>query len=750
MTVRVFGIRHHGPGSARALASTLRRWRPDAVLIEGPPEAAGVLGLAADPGMRPPVALLGYLPGQPAQASFWPMAAWSPEWVALRHALAAGAEARMIDLPVAAFLHQGRTRGDRAYEGDPLSRLAEAAGYDDTERWWEDVVEHRGEEEPWEAITEAMAEMRAQQPGTPGSEAEFEAQREAAMRRNIRSAAKVFERVAVVCGAWHAPALTELGPARADQELLRGLTREKATVTWVPWTNQRLSTMSGYGAGVTSPGWYGHLFISPDRPVERWMVRVAGMLRDERVDTPPSSVIDAVRLAETLAVLRGRPLAGLSECTDAARAALAGGYDQALELIGRKLVVGDVIGAVPVSTPMVALASDLAAQQRRLRLKAEPGIRYLDLDLRREVDLGRSRLLHRLDLLSIPWGVVERERRGTGTFREEWSIGWEPELSVRVVEAAVYGTTVESAATARAVELAGSARSLPEVTELIERSLLSDLPGAVGAVMAALDARAAVSTDVNELMEAVPPVARTVRYGTVRRTDTTALEHVVRGLVARVCVSVGPACASLDDEAAEAMARRVGAFSGAVASLDEPQLRESWFTALGGLSRSPAVHGLVAGRAARLLLDAGRVTAAEVANRLSAALSRAAGPTQGASWVEGLVASASGLLLVHDRALLIVIDDWLGSVPEEAFAELVPLLRRAFADFQPAERRMIGQAAAGLGGDAAGGAGAGAVPAARTGASVGGAGPGSPPAREPEIDHERAAAVLPLLRKLLG
>ena len=751
----MFGIRHHGPGSARALAATLRAWRPDAVLIEGPPEAAGVLALAADLAMRPPVALLGYLPGKPSQASFWPMAAWSPEWVALRHALAAGAEARMIDLPVAAFLQRGRARGDAAHEGDPLARLAEAAGYDDTERWWEDMVEHRGDEEPWDAITEAMAEMRADRSGTPGSEAELEAQREAAMRRNIRAAAKSFERVAVVCGAWHAPALVDMGPARADQELLRGLTRERATVTWVPWTNQRLSTISGYGAGVTSPGWYGHLFLSPDQPVERWMVRVASLLRDERVDAPPASVIDAVRLAETLAVMRGRPLAGLSECTDAARAALAGGYDGALDLIDRRLVVGDVIGSVPPSTPMVALAADLTAHQRRLRLKPEPTIRYLDLDLRRDVDLGRSRLLHRLDVLSVPWGVVERERRGSGTFREEWSLGWEPELSVRLVEASVYGTTVESAATARAVELAGQARSLPEVTELIERSLLADLPEAVPAVMTALDARAAVSSDVHELMDAVPPLARTVRYGTVRRSDMSALEHVVRGLVARVCVSVAPACASLDDEAADGMARRVGSFSSAVALLDDPELRESWFAALTVLSRSPAVHGLVAGRAARLLLDAGRTTATEVAARLSAALSVAAGPAQGASWVEGLVASASGLLLVHDPALLAVIDDWLASVPEEGFDELVPLLRRAFADFQPAERRMIGEAAAGLGRGGAGaggvaGAGEGALGGGGAGAGDGGLGAGAGGAALPGIDHERAAAVLPLLRRLLG
>jgi hypothetical protein len=43
----VFGIRHHGPGSARSLLRALDALRPDVLLIEGPPDAAGVLGLAA-------------------------------------------------------------------------------------------------------------------------------------------------------------------------------------------------------------------------------------------------------------------------------------------------------------------------------------------------------------------------------------------------------------------------------------------------------------------------------------------------------------------------------------------------------------------------------------------------------------------------------------------------------------------------------------------------------------------------------
>jgi hypothetical protein len=593
------------------------------------------------------------------------------------------------------------------------------------------MIEHRRDEEPWDAITEAVAELRADPPAAGSLDPSREARREAFMRQRIRAAEKQFQRVAVVCGAWHAPVLAARGPARPDAEMLTGLAKERAAVTWVPWTNSRLTLFSGYGAGVQSPGWYEHLFVSPDRPIDRWMIKVAALLREEQVDAPPASVIDAVRLAEGLATMRGRPLAGLSECTDATRAVLTGGQDAALALISRKLVVGDAIGEVPPDTPMVALAADLSAEQKRLRLKPEPVRKALDLDLRKDTDLRRSRLLHRLDLLSVPWGVQQDFSRGTGTFREEWSLGWQPELAVRVIEASAYGTTVETAATSRAIELAANMSNVASTTSLVEQCLVADLPGAVSVAMAALDRQAAVTSDVTELMSAIPPLARVLRYGTVRRTDVDSLEHVVHGLVARVCVSLAPACASLDDDAARALTDRISGVSSALGSLDDRNLRDGWLDSLAQVSSSPALHGLPAGRCSRILLDAGRLAAGEVARRLSAALSPGTEPARGAAWVEGLVAG-SGLLLVHDRALLSMIDEWLASVGESAFDAVLPLLRRAFSDFEAGERRLIGEAAARLDGSGA------APESGATAESLG------------DVDEARAKTILPLLRLLFG
>ena len=43
----ILGIRHHGPGSARSVAAALDAIQPQAVLVEGPPDADALIPLAA-------------------------------------------------------------------------------------------------------------------------------------------------------------------------------------------------------------------------------------------------------------------------------------------------------------------------------------------------------------------------------------------------------------------------------------------------------------------------------------------------------------------------------------------------------------------------------------------------------------------------------------------------------------------------------------------------------------------------------
>ncbi|MFJ2159575.1 DUF5682 family protein [Streptomyces sp. NPDC087856] len=785
----LLGVRHHGPGSARAVRAALAAARPRVVLIEGPPEADALIPLAADEGMRPPVALLAHAVDEPGRSAFWPLAEFSPEWVAIRWALEHEVPARFIDLPATHTLAWGKDdeadnddaegeltgeeqpsepNAETPHAGtpssespsapdpsdpdidlrvDPLAVLAEAAGYDDPERWWEDVVEHRGVGErdafaPFTALEEAMGALRETY-GVGGRDRDLV--REAYMRLQVRAAQREFEDdVAVVCGAWHVPALRQKASVAADRALLKGLPKVKADLTWVPWTHRRLSRASGYGAGIDSPGWYGHLFSAPDRPVERWMTKVAGLFREEDRIVSPAHVIEAVRLAETLAVMRGRPLPGLGETTDAVRAVMCEGSDVPLSLVRDRLVVGDVLGEVPPGAPAVPLQRDLDRSQRKLRIKPEALERELELDLRKEIDAGRSTLLHRLRLLRIEWGEPAASRGSTGTFRETWRLRWEPELAVRVAEAGVWGTTVPAAATAKAEADAVGAESLADVTALAEHCLLAELPDALPVVMKVLADRAALDTDVGHLAQALPALVRSLRYGDVRGTDTGALTEVAAGLAERVFVGLPPACAALDGDAAEEMRRHVDAVHGAVGLLGDAggsgaesghgDLRVRWRAVLRTLSARDTVPGVIRGRAVRLLLDEGELGANEAARLMGLVLSPGTPPADAAAWIEGFVGGGGGLLLVHDERLLGLVDEWLTRVPAEAFTDVLPLLRRTFSSYEPGVRRTLGELVR-------------RGPGKQTGTTTAVAGI---PGFGAEPDAGRADAVVPVLRLLLG
>ena len=71
--IHLFGIRHHGPGSAKSLQKALNDLKPDIVLIEGPADATHMLQWAQKD-MEPPVALLVYRPDKPERAGFFPFA----------------------------------------------------------------------------------------------------------------------------------------------------------------------------------------------------------------------------------------------------------------------------------------------------------------------------------------------------------------------------------------------------------------------------------------------------------------------------------------------------------------------------------------------------------------------------------------------------------------------------------------------------------------------------------------------------
>jgi hypothetical protein len=447
--------------------------------------------------------------------------------------------------------------------------------------------------------------------------------------------------------------------------------------------------MSGYGAGIHSPAWYELLFTVPRAEVvTHWLVRAARLLRAQDLDASSAHAIEAVRLAHTLATVRGLALPGIQELEEAAVAIFGGGYADALALVRQELVVGHRLGEVPADVPATPLQQDLAQQQKALRLAPEAAERALDLDLRKETDLRRSHFLHRLRLLGIEWGESQQVTGKSGTFHELWTLRWRPELALSVIEAGRLGNTVLDAAVAYARHGATVATTLADVSRLVETALHADLAPALPALVTRLETLSATTTDTTHLLAALPPLVSVRRYGNVRRTDTAAIAHVLHMLVPRLCLGLPSACVNLDHASATQVLTLIEAAHRALLLLQEPDFENEWYAALATVARHPLANGLLAGAATRFGFDGHRLSSDEVATALGLALAPAQPTDYATSWLEGFL-RGSGLLLIHHQALFGLLDSWLTGLPEDTFRQLVPLLRRAFAEFSKPERQQV-------------------------------------------------------------
>ena len=728
MAIHLLGIRHHGPGSCRNVLNYLQELQPDLILLEGPPEAEALLSCVENPQMVPPVALLAYQPDEPQNALFYPFAEFSPEWQTMRYAAQNGIPLRFFDLPL---IHSMALRKQAEPEekplGDPFDWLAHAAGFTDGETWWETMIEHRRESgEIFQAVKEAVAALREELPDHTSSR---DLLREAWMRKMIRAAQKEnFERIAVVCGAWHVPALDSMPKQKEDNELLKGLPKVKIECTWIPWTYDRLTLRSGYGAGIESPGWYHYLWHHPDDDGTLWISWVASLFRQKNMDISVAHVIETVRLAQATAALRNLPYPSLNEYNEAVTTVMGFGDDILLQIIREELIIGNRLGSVPEEVPKVPLLVDVEKTQKTLRVPFTAEIKELILDLRKPNDLGRSIFFHRLQLLGIDW-ALPGQTDGRGTFKEKWTLYHKPEQIIHIIERAIWGNTVMEATEKYLLKEMADIRHIPQLTALLNEVLPADLPALVDAMTLRLDALSAASADILEMMEAVPDLVNIVRYGNVRNLDFSRVGAMLEAMIARILAGGLLVCINIDEDAASDLLDKLVATDYALSVLNQEELNRMWRNFLSQIRTSANAHPLLSGYATRLLNDKGEIDAEEMQDTLSFYSSVGNSPADMAYWFEGFLRSSGSVLLLDDR-LWNLVNNWVCAQERETFMELLPILRRTFSEFTPVERRKLGEKAR------------------RTGSTT--TRPLTGTEEDTALNREEAKQVIPVIRRLLG
>lgn len=702
---QVYGIRHHGPGSARNILEALDEQAPDLILVEGPSDSGMPLEFIGTDALTPPVALLVYDPRDYKQATFYPFATFSPEWQAIEFAHKKNIPVAFIDLPLSIIKEWGKQAALRLslapeektaeYSGDPLGEIARLAGYSDSEAWWDLMFERKPGKAVFEHIGRLMEALRDDLPGSPMA---LNTAREAWMREAIRKHLKKFQNIAVICGAFHAPALqaTSRIPSATDKKILKGLKAKKMASTWVPWSYDRLAYQSGYKAGVLSPAWYELLFASPEDAPARWMVRAARLLREQDFDASSAQVIDAIRLTKTLATLRNQEVPGIAELLESAISVLGSGATEKLEWLHRQIVIGEKMGSVSPKVPRIPLQEDIEKTLRKTRLNKDwntAGTIEKKLDLRKENQQEASIFLYRLQLIDIFWGKrIDNSPYNTGSFSEAWVLERQPAFDLAIIEAGVWGNTLPEACLAKVKHGIRNQKKLEKLSALLYHSLIADLPLLVAELIVAIREVAAHSRDVRDMMKSVPELATILRYGHTRKTETGAVAAILDSIFPRFCIGLPSLVQQIDPEQAEIIRRYMLRIQRNLHILPDPNFAGYWLEALDRIAGLPAAHPKIKGISTRLRFERRHINATQMEEELYLALSRGQSPEDTAFWLEGFL-TGNRLQILYQPALWEKLNQWIADISEEAFLIILPVLRRTFDNNSVAERKKILDAA---------------------------------------------------------
>ncbi len=741
MSVTILGIRHHGVGSAKNVLEILKKLQPDMILVEGPPELDPLSKWVGDKALKPPVASLCFDEKEPQRAAFYPFSEFSPEWQAVLFANKNKIPVRMMDLPMAISwemdaqkrvkLAEERAKKEaenaqNTEEGidvglvmsdvekaepltdpkpeipnpkskDPIAYFAEIGGYADADMWWEHHFENRyisnSAAEHFEAVMLMMSQLREAE--IPSFLDEENVHREAFMGNIIRQAQReMFQNIVVVCGAWHAPALLDLDKTEKEHaKIVKNLpkTKIKVGVTWIPWTNDRLSFKSGYGAGINSPGWYSHLWHNPTDNGAVWLANVARMFRKKKMDISTAHVIESLRLAESLASLRGFSRPNLLELNEAVQTVMCMGDGILLELVKKEMIVGHALGKVPSELPKLPLQNDFEEIIRKLRLAQTAEKKELELDLRKELDLNRSIFLYRLKILEITW-ATQAYSRSKGTFREAWTLKWSPEMLVNLIEKGIWGNTIVDASSKLMLRKADETNSISVLSDMIESAIPAELFETIEVLLLRINELATISADIMELMAAIIPLADVGRYGNVRKSDLSAINALVEGMITRICIGLPTACYGLDEAASQKMFDLIRRVNDSVRLVENTDLTNMWLETLMKLLDKEGVAPIISGCTCRLLFDAKTLDTEGVATKFGLALSTGQAPDYSAGWLEGFL-KGSGMILLYDDMLWNLLFKWVSELTDESFMVLIPILRRTFSKFEVGERRHLGEKA---------------------------------------------------------
>ncbi|RCS49468.1 hypothetical protein DTL42_13165 [Bremerella cremea] len=473
-----FPVRHHSPVSAAMVSRCIDACQAAAVLIEGPSDYNEHLDeLLLDHQL--PIAIYSYFrSSEQTRGAYYPFCEYSPEWLALKHGSQIGAKLQFIDLP---WTHVARHDGAAHRYADAELRkgryvhwLCERMQVEDFDDLWDKIVESQQQidlDDYMQRVHSLCFHIRLWEEHI----SEADRLREAFMVERIQAVREeVSGPIVVVTGGFHSSALAariagfDCPGIDTPQHDTATVPIDQQGISLTTYSYERLDNLSGYNAGMPSPGFYEHAYRQrvSGQPFSHQplLMDLVEQLRERKQTLSTADLIAVETSARALAAIREREHVWRRDLIDAVILALikdelqygcASPFLDAVHAVLR----GQRRGKLAEGTRMPPLVQDIVHQLEYAKIDVSRRGQALELNLLNPKELAKSRLLHRLRILGIigfqcTGGTDFLKRDDLQRLWESWLIMWGPEFDSSCIEASRYGPSLADAASNCLVEKA--------------------------------------------------------------------------------------------------------------------------------------------------------------------------------------------------------------------------------------------------------------------------------------------------------
>jgi hypothetical protein len=718
--ITFFPVRHHSPAAAYFVRQYIEAVKPACILIEGPSEYNDhISDLILEHEL--PIAIYSYKRSTEGVAGvFYPFCEHSPEYVAVKCGLAENAVVEFIDLPFSSHIAfstavlNDREVGEAEDVPPQLESFYQKFAVNNFNSLWDKLIESDDNLTVDSYLERAHGICLSLRNCETLDQQTID--REAFMAKMVKDKLlSTSGQIMVITGGLHAGGLyewlirTETPDTKQEghdkenekeeiQEADNSISRLfEFGCTLTPYSDKRLDSYHGYGAGLPCPGFYRQAFEdrcngSMHDTHSKLLAEAVERLRKKKQLISTADVIVAQQMARGLASLRQHSVVFREDLIDGIASSVVKdefNFEESHPLIEalRLIFRGERVGRLSSDVALPPLTEAILQLIGQQNLAPATIAREVTCDFELESDRTKSAILHSLATLGIS-GYNRKKFTGfggneKGRIIETWLITESTSFHADCVEAAAWGVTVEEATGNKLKErikqnganAAAMALTLLDASLLGLKHLSQDLYEQMLAAIASDNDFLSLSKALTSLLEL--NYYHNFLNGPVLDTHRLLAECFDRALWLLEYQGAG---ANTDFVKGIGTIVEIYDLLGGILSLDKHFIKEAFVHSLAQSDCSPLAAGALSGALWKM--------GAEEDAQVKATLTRFSLPDEIGEFIVGLLHTA-GDIIHSDSQLLETIDKVLREFDDDQFLHAAPALRLAFSRYSPREKVLL-------------------------------------------------------------